>query len=179
MSREALSKLRARITKVAENTRQVRAEVEQKREERKVEPFSRRPPAPVLTLVPVEAETARVAPKRAVTAHAVEAWFKSGLVELFGPSFVVPKWTVKQKTLAKWLLEQYGPELTEKGVSYFFENWNGLVKSSRGRLSGAPTVNLLWAMRERIFADVQSGKKQVDPANKDEFRKDDSPDSGW
>lgn len=177
MSREALSKLRARVAKVAENTRQVRAEVEVKREERKVEPFSRRPPAPVLTLVPVEAE--KVVRKRAVTASTVEDWFKGGLTVLFGPSFIVPKWTVKQKTLAKWLLDQYGAELTESGVSYFCENWQNFVKSSRGRLSGAPTVNLLWAMRERIFADVQSGNKQVDPANKDEFRKDDSPDSGW
>ena len=166
---------------MAENTQQVRAEVEAKREERKAQqPFTRRPPAPVLTLVPDEPVESK--PKRAsksVTASAVEAWFKSGVSELFGPTFIVPKWTVKQKTLAKWLLEQYGPELTQAGVVYFCDNWNNLVKSSRGRLSGAPTVNLLWAMRERIFADVQSGKKQVDPANKDEFRKDDSPDSGW
>lgn len=155
--------------------------MEAKREERKAvqEPFTRRPPAPVLTLVPDEQVEKPKRVGKSVNASAVEDWFRYGLSALFGQTFIVPKWTVKQKTLAKWMLEQYGPELTQAGVVYFCDNWNNLVRSSRGRLSGAPTVNLLWAMRERIFADVQSGKKQVDPANKDEFRKDDSPDSGW
>jgi hypothetical protein len=111
----------------------------------------------------------------------VERWFRMGLSDLFGPKYIVPKWTVKQRKLAKDLLGIYGRELTKLAVEYYCSNWNEMVNQSRGRLSGAPTVNLFWSMRERLFAEVQNGKTViVAPKNRDEFRSDDgSPESGW
>jgi hypothetical protein len=55
-----------------------------------------------------------------------------------------------------------------------------MVKKSRGRLVGAPTLGLFWSMRETVFAEVQVGKRQVAAKNSDEYTDDDgSPDAGW
>ncbi len=170
MSRIKLAALRQKAAAQAEATRQVRAEVEVKREERKATQSVAQP----LVLEPS-------APKaKPVTATQVEAWFKAGLQELYGPAFVVSRWTVKEKSLAKRLLEDYGSDLVEKAVKSYCQDWDKLVKRSRGRLNGAPTFGLFWAMRNEIFGSVQVGKRQVAAKNSDEYTDDDgSPDAGW
>lgn len=169
MSRVKLAALRQRAAVQAEATRQVRAEVEAKREARK----ATQSVAPPLVLEPS-------APKeKPVTATQVEAWFKAGLQELYGPTFVVARWTVKEKALAKRLLEDYGPELVDKAIKAYCQDWEGLVKRSRGRLNGTPTFGLFWAMRNEIFGSVQVGKRQVAAKNSDEYTDDGSPDAGW
>ena len=167
MSREKLAALRARVVAKAAETKAVKVEVEAKRV------VMRREPAPMQLIAPE-----RVHP---VKASSVEQWFKEELKELYGADFIVPKWTVKQNTLAKRLLTDYGSDLTEAAVRQFCKGWRDLVKGSRGRISGSPTISLLWSMRERVFADVQNGKKSAAlPVNSDEYRADDgSPDEGW
>lgn len=146
----------------------MRAEQEAKRDERKAAaPIAAEP-------LVLDAEE----PRRACNAADVERWLREGTVALYGPKFVVPRWTVKQRTLAKNLLLAYGEELVERAVEYYCQTWRDRVNKSRGRITGAPTINLLWAMREVVFAEVQVGPK-VEPKNADEYRQDGSPDSGW
>ena len=169
MSRVKLAALRQRAAAQAEATKQVRAEVEAKREERK----AAQSVAPPLVLEPTAPNA------KPVTATQVEAWFKEGLHELYGSSFVVCKWTVKDKALGKRLLEEYGSDLVQKAIKSYCQDWEGMVKRSRGRLNGTPTLGLFWAMRNEIFGSVQVGKRQVAAKNSDEYTDDGSPDAGW
>ena len=163
-----LAALRNKVAATAERTREVRAEVGAKREERRVAA-----PIVVEPLV-LDAEDAR----KAYTAADVERWLRDGTIALYGAKFVVPRWTVKQRTLAKNLLLAYGEDLVERSVEHYCQTWKDRVSKSRGRITGAPTISLLWAMREVVFAEVQVGPK-VEPKNADEYRQDGSPDSGW
>ena len=177
MSREKLASLRAKVRTVSENTLRVREEVSERRLEKiklAPAPFAAAPESLVL-LAPLDD---RQIPSNSTD---VERWFRVGLADLVGAGYIVPKWTVKQRKLAKDLLGIYGRDLVKSAVEYYCSNWNEMVQHSRGRLSGAPTVNLFWSMRERIFAEVQNGKTViVAPKNRDEFRSDDgSPESGW
>ena len=100
-------------------------------------------------------------PKKAVNSTEVKLWFREGLEELYGGKLTIPPdkvwWTVKEKNVANRLLEAYGEELVKKTVAYFCEHWMKIVSRSRGRISGRPDIKLLWAMRERIFADAELG----------------------
>lgn len=135
-------------------------------------------------------ESSKPKPKSAkkvvVGQGAMAAWFKEELQLLFGCSFLVPNWTVPQHTLGQRLIKAYGMELCEKAVQYFCRNWEAIVSSSEGKFDGAPTVNLLWAMRERIFANVQAGKttmavykRRKNGRDADEFKQSDVPKAGW
>jgi hypothetical protein len=170
MSRAKLEALRQKVVSQAQQTKQVRAEVEAKREERKaVQSVAREP-------LHLDNEPA----KKKVNATQVERWFSDGVKEIYGPTFVVARWTVPQKALAKRLLDEYGADLVEKAVFSYCKGWEAMVKKSRGRLVGAPTLGLFWSMRETVFAEVQVGKRQVAAKNSDEYTDDDgSPDAGW
>ena len=116
----------------------------------------------------------------------VHRWFKVALRKQFGKSFIVGAWNIKQKTLAKQLIDEYGPELMAIAVEYFVDNWDDIVDKSGGRLRGVPTVNLLWGMRDQIFGAVQTlGRRRSKPPkaekkNSDEFKgKDGKPVVGW
>jgi len=82
-------------------------------------------------------------------------WFKDALLRLNGKQFIISPWTVKQKKLAKDLLKIYGAPLVKKAVDWFCDNWGEIVDKSRGRLRGAPSIGLLWSMREMVFGEVQ------------------------
>lgn len=162
MSRAKLEALRQRVVSQAEQTKQVRAEVEAKREERKATQSVAREPV------------------NKITSTQVEKWFAEGVRGIYGPSFVIARWTVAQRTLAKRLLDEYGADLVEKAIISHCKGWEAMVKRSRGRLVGAPTLGLFWSMRETVFAEVQVGKRQVAAKNSDEYTDDDgSPDAGW
>jgi len=129
-----------------------------------------------------------VAPVRGPNSKDVEQWFREGIWALFGRKFLLPAWPAScgQRSLSLKLLENYGPDLTKRTIMLFCQSWDRIVRESGGRLSGAPTVNLLWAMRERIFAEAQTQDRKPDAAPKsrgrdsDEFREDDSgPSLGW
>lgn len=156
------------MTAVAERTREVRAEVAERRAV-----TAAVAPLPVADRFELAADEPRK-PK----ASDVERWLREGTAAIYGPKFIVPRWTVKQNALAKRLLDDYGAELVKKAVDHYCQTWQDRVKQSRGRITGAPTISLLWAMREVVFAEAQVGPK-VEPRNTDEYRKDDSPDSGW
>jgi len=118
----------------------------------------------------------------------VEKWFRVAHSRLNGFETVCSAWTVKQQVLANRMLEEYGDDLTNRGIVWFFEHWDELVRSSRGTMT-VPSIHLLWSMRDRVFIPVQRqqhGKYQqrtnIDPStepnrqpqrhpkNSDEFR---------
>lgn len=167
--RKRLGALRRRAASVQDKTKQVKVEVTEKRAKAKAK-------APV---VDFKKAVVKVKP---INSLDVEQWFRDGIWELYGRKFIIPSWTVKQKTLAKRLLTAYGPELTQSAVAMLCSGWNDMKRKSRGRLSGAPTINLLWGMRERVYADVQNVGVEDDqsPENSDEYREGDGgSDIGW
>jgi hypothetical protein len=89
--------------------------------------------------------------------NSVESLFCQRLRERYGAEFVVAAWTVKQRVLVKNMFRQYGFAMTLQAVEYYHSEWDYITLSSRGRLGGTPTVNLLWGMRDQVFSDVQTG----------------------
>lgn len=165
--RKRLSALRRRASVVKTETAKTHEEVTEKRAAKRK---------------PKLAEVVKLAVKvKQINSTNVEQWFRDGVWALYGKKFIIPSWTVKQRTLAKRLLTAYGPELTKDAVDLLCSGWRSMVSKSRGRLSGAPTVNLLWGMRERVYADVQNkGKEEGRPENSDEYHEDDGGnDVGW
>jgi len=119
---------------------------------------------------------------RVVNSSDVWQWFEAHLKERHGDTFVVDGWTIPQKTLAKKLLKAYGEELVKKAVDYLFSIWDDMVKDSQGKLSGEPTINFLWATRERVLADVQTGRKRKRKRHRDHgeyIGKTKTPRIGW
>ena len=167
MSREKLLALRKKAMESKARTEAVREDRVAKKAKRKAPPR-------------VSEMTASQRRRKTNSTH-VEAWFREGLFDLYGKRFVVPQWTIKQKKLAKSLLEIYGEALVNEAVAHFCKTWDNVVGNSNGRLSGSPTINLLWGMRERVFGDVQNkGRKIESRKNSDEFKGDSgAPDVGW
>lgn len=160
------------LRKVVEDAQKKTREVHEARAEKaKAKPLVLKPTSP-------EPE------KHPATSTDVFAWFVEGMAKLHGRKIVVCAWTIPQKTLAKKLLQAYGEELVHKAVDRFCSTWNEIVQGSRGRLTGAPTINLLWGMRERIFADIQIDKPakmvKLDQRERGEYEKPkDAPVVGW
>lgn len=103
----------------------------------------------------------------------VQGWFKEGMLRN-NPDWLVVRhddddrydqtwWCWREKSCAEKLLKHYGPKVVEKTVAWFCDNWQGLMDASDYRLTGAPTINLLWVSRERYFVDAKLGKKPKAP----------------
>lgn len=96
-------------------------------------------------------------------------------------------WTWAEKNCAQRLLEHYGEDVVKETVEWFCDNWQGMVDESNGRLSGAPSVKLLWASRDRIFVDAKLGyvpgrknkKKKHMVGEYDPKSANDGPGFGW
>ena len=161
--RKKLSLLRAKVKGSLEKTQQVKVEVAEKRQQRP----SRKKQLPS----PTNSKT-------------VERWFREEIQALYGRRFLVAAWAVKERTLAKKVLAEYGEDLAEKGVRHFCKIWPDMVKKSRGRLRGQPTMGFLYAARHSIFSEVQlielNGTAETeDPVDSDEYRESDDPALGW
>ena len=114
----------------------------------------------------------------------VERWFQEEIRDLYGPRLLISAWAVKERTLAKKMLKEYGEDLSEKGVRHFCKSWPDMVSKSKGRLRGQPTMAFLWAARHTIFSEVQLlelGHKagSTSPADTDEYQASDDPAAGW
>ena len=104
----------------------------------------------------------------------VQDWLISGILRNNRKWFVVKKdgewkeneqtwWVWGEKNCAERLLKHYGAEVVEKTVAWFCDNWQAMIDASDGRLSGAPSVKLLWVSRDRIFADAELGISPAKP----------------
>lgn len=98
--------------------------------------------------------------------YTVQGWFwkeimhinpKWAVVEKFGAQEDQTWWTWKEKNCAQRLLKHYGSDVLNRTIKWFVENWQAMKDRSEGKLTGSPTVTLLWVSRERIFADAEAG----------------------
>ena len=123
-----------------------------------------------------------------VNATTVYEWFLAGVREHIDKNVVMGRWNAKRNTLAKTMLDDYGPALVKEAVEYFCKEWNDIAKQVKAR--GLPTIELLWGMRDTIFGEIQMGKRgfsgRKEQMNKDEWKgesgkdgKGSDPDVGW
>jgi len=103
---------------------------------------------------------------RPKSATDVEIWFKLGITKLAGQEIIISEWSLKEKTLAKKLLNAYKPELVEKAVEYMCDNWEMLKRKG---LYGVPNVSLLYGMRHTIFSAIQVESVVMNKKDSDEF----------
>ena len=150
MARMKIKELALRIKAVQEKSQKTIIEVKQKREKAKKKNI----PNFGITLQ---------TKKNVVNTNSVRDWFSDGIERNWGNEVTNPfenkEWKTRGKegALAKKLLSKYGAEMTKKGVDYLCDNWQIICDNSGGKLTGLPTVGLLWAMRDRIFSDIERG----------------------
>ena len=133
-------------------------------------------------------------PEQVLNSYHVQSWFREGITRRIRWSVTLPLnddwWRGKQRFLAKKLLAAFEGELVKKAIFYLCDNWEEMVKGSAGRLTGIPTIELLWASRDRIFADAERGRPYVSPTKRtmrhpsqdsDEYKdvEDDAVGHGW
>ena len=120
-------------------------------------------------------------PKKPGLTVALEDWFKTQVYLVYGQDIITKKWGVKERTLAKKLVEAYGKDLTESVIKSFIEQWPQMVVQSRGRLYGLPTINFLWSTQDRFFGQAQiPNQPAVSPSRLDEYREEeDEEEDGW
>lgn len=156
MGRLTPEQLRERAERTRKRTNAAKIAAAERREDRKATiAFDNLAPPP-------PGQTA----KAVLNSDHVEVWFHDALLGKYGKDFIVARWTLVQKKLAKDLLAVYGGELVQRAIEFFVASWDAIVANSNGRLSGTPSINLLFAMRERIFGDVQQGKEPLQSADK-------------
>ena len=170
--REKLKILAKRIKETRKNTENVRVKVKEKREQRKARQYS------IAKEFGFSPESVPKRKKVKINARTVENWFKNYKKEYLGIS-KHGKWTVKQLTLGKRLLKEYGDDDVKKAVQYMCEKWDQILANTS--LNGVPNVSLLWGMRESIFAYVETGKDffKQNKTNIDEFVDDGKNEMTW
>jgi hypothetical protein len=139
------------------------------------------PPQPVTVIVedpplppPVTVPKPKPKPKKrrgkSLTV-ALEEKMVGAIKAQYGDGVVTKRWGVKERTLAKKLTESYTLEMTETVILKFVAEWPNMMRQSRGRLYGLPTINFLWAAQDRFFGAEQIGQNvAVNPANIDEYQ---------
>jgi len=174
---------RAKVRK--EDTQKRHVEVTAKRAARrkkKVPKSSDKPLVPSFGPLGIEDKTRDCGQtqKKVIGWFLVQGWFRSAIIKT-NPAWLVTDhedataqsqswWTWAEKNCAERLLKRYGEETVEKTVKWFVANWQAKKDRSDGRLEGAPTVNLLWVSRERIFSDAKEGIK-IKPPRKRKTKK--------
>lgn len=105
--------------------------------------------------------------KDVLNSNTVRDWFKTGIERNYGEKIQNPfggiKWVTngKQGMLAKKMLSEYHADTVKKSIDYMCDNWEVIITNSQGRISGLPTIELLWGMRAQIFADAELGRIPV------------------
>jgi len=206
-------KLRRRIQSQSDKTDKVLKDVQERRSRRKrqkkaSEPVESKPEVPTFGRKKLEdaatsgQEGAGQTHKYGVNWKHVLGWFHDGM-ERNNPDWLVvdkgkgseeeeESWVWRQRDCANRLLKRYGAEVVKETVAWFCDNWQALKDASDGRLTGSPSINLLWASRERYFADAKAGVKPMKPKKRRPRKKrkhmvgeydaesaSKSPDAGW
>ena len=66
-------------------------------------------------------------------------------------------WGVKEFSLLKKLVENFGAELVVQVIEHVIEHWEEYVE--RFGLEGYPGIAFVWGYRATIFPEIQSGKR--------------------
>jgi len=129
---------------------------------------------------PVEPKPAKKKPAKTKSISAgLEKYFKAQINVVYGQEVITKRWGVKENTLAKKLCQNYTREMVEIVIKNFVEEWPGMVTSSRGRLSGLPTINFLWSCQDRFFGAQQVVQPTIKPSREDEYREVEDTDLDW
>jgi len=100
--------------------------------------------------------------KVVMNSKTVEGWFNKALIKRHGDDDYIPvRWGRREQGMANKLLKEYGDELLHRAIDLFVSKWSEIVDYSHGRLSGEPTINLLFSkhMRAQIFGELQGNAK--------------------
>lgn len=130
--------------------RKKKAEAKESEPERKLPTFDLRSPS--------DGQTG----KAVLNSKTVEGWFNAALLKRQGDDEYIPvKWGRREQGMANTLLKEYGDELLHRAIDLFVAKWGEIVDYSHGRLSGEPTINLLYSkrMRAQIFGELQGNAK--------------------
>lgn len=135
---------------------------------------------PLAVEPPVERKPARKKPavKKPISSG-LQEYFKSQINIIYGQEVITKRWGVKENTLAKKLCQNYTREMVEIVIKNFVEEWPSMVTSSRGRLSGLPTINFLWSCQDRFFGAQQVVQPTIKPSREDEYREVEDTDLDW
>jgi len=110
-----------------------------------------------------------------VSSRDVRKWFKESQEEFMPHLRRLPRWPDADRKMAKEMLREFGPALMRGTIRWFWLYWDEYRQVSRGRLTGTPTVRLLYAMRSRVFADCQLDQvpgvtnEKRETVNRDEY----------
>lgn len=129
---------------------------------------------------PTPKPRAKRPPKQPAPTVALEAVMIEAIKGVFGEQVITKKWAAKERALAKKLIDNYGAEMTSTVVSRFVAEWPNMVRQSRGRLYGLPTLNFLWATQDRFFGAAQLNQQiGAKPGNVDEYQAIEENDDDW
>lgn len=117
--------------------------------------------------------------KKPALTVALEDWFKTQIYLVYGEGVITKRWGVKERTLAKKLVNNYGKDMTEQVIKSYIEAWPSMVMQSRNRLFGLPTINFLWSAQDRFFGAHQVTQPDVANVRKDEYRDVEDDDDSW
>jgi hypothetical protein len=167
-------KFSKKIEDIKENTLRLEEKAREKRKEKNKIKQELKPETPSFkdcytqSTVDKSAGDNRQTKKDVINWFCVQRWFVKGIRKNNSDWLVVDKgddvsekkqtwWGIEEITCANKLLKHYGPEIVEKTVEWFCDNWQAMIDNSNGRLSGAPNVRFLWVGRDRIFVDAKLG----------------------
>ena len=126
---------------------------------------------------PISAPPKKV--KEPAVTVSLEHWFKAQISETYGQSVITKRWGVKERTLAKKLVNTYGKDMTEQVIKAYVEAWPSMVLKSRNRLFGLPTINFLWSAQDQFFGAHQVTQPAVNSNRKDEYQDVVDDDDSW
>ncbi len=164
------------MSKVVKRSQKKTADAHKKRAEKKAKKKKEAPAKKVLEPIEFSLDMCEGGQtnKKRLTSTRVQHLMRECLEEAYGDTVTIPGnrewWGAKERTLAKKLLEMYGWEEVERAVRYMCANWEKMVEASGGTLRGIPTINILFASRNIIFADASLQRgfvKRKRPAKKD------------
>jgi|GEM_PF-3428224 len=97
----------------------------------------------------------------------VRSWFYEGVTQRTRGVITVPPenkfWTGADYGIAKHMIEAYEEEyeLIRDAIFLLCDSWDDMVKDSKGRLYGLPTMKFLWSNHSSLFAAVQRGETYI------------------
>lgn len=88
-------------------------------------------------------------------ARHAELWFKQGIADNFGSDILISAWDVKELTLAKKLIVEFGADLVKTAIKNLCTDWEVIYRSKFKNTTGLPTIAWLYSMRNMVFSDLQ------------------------
>lgn len=131
------------VAKSKERTAERVAVVKKKRSERKSHTCAEESGAPTFSGL-------GGIPERVPNSTDVERWFKEAMTDHFSDVYVA-SFLIKDQALCKKLLKEYGADVVQRGIAEAVATWGDRPTVRDGFHPAAPTIVLIWKIREEIF----------------------------